>query len=152
MATRTKHPWAVGGVLLIIGAATYAQAPASPAQEQRPDVPPAARPQLPPGQVFECVNNGAHIFSDAPCGAHTTIRQLNDLNVMDSPAGPPVYRVHAPVYSPPMEQPGQYIEENPPEVASDPAVATQVIVVRQRLRREHFPPHVNRPHPQPRRN
>jgi hypothetical protein len=49
-----------------------------------PQVAAAARTPLPPGQVWQCVIEGERIFSDAPCGAHASIRQLKELNVMDS--------------------------------------------------------------------
>src|ERR1700679_241607 len=42
-----------------------------------------ARPQLPPGQVWECDVNGQRVFSDVQCGTHATLRQLPELNVFD---------------------------------------------------------------------
>jgi hypothetical protein len=50
-----------------------------------PQLAAATRTPLPPGQVWQCVIDGERIFSDAPCGAHASIRQLRELNVMDSP-------------------------------------------------------------------
>ena len=56
-------------------------APASAASAGQADA-------LPPGQVWECTGNGQHVFSDKPCGAHASIRQLNALNTMPAPAMP----------------------------------------------------------------
>jgi hypothetical protein len=41
---------------------------------------------LPPGQVWECVVNGQHIFSDVRCGARPSVRQLSQVNIMDATA------------------------------------------------------------------
>lgn len=72
---------------------------------------------LPPGQVWQCVHDGHKIFSDAPCGSGATVRQLNDVNVMD-PA--PATRVGG--YPPGVAMPGvaaaaypaPYREDEPP--------------------------------------
>jgi hypothetical protein len=54
-----------------------------------PAIQPAADDALPPGTVWECVVNGERTFSDAPCGARSSIRQLSKLNLMDSARVPP---------------------------------------------------------------
>jgi hypothetical protein len=102
-------PWLLGGLLAATGLATRAIAsaaqvdpsPAGPAvtRSTAPEPAPAvvndpARPAvvaqpprrqaLPPGQVWQCLTNGQRIFSDAPCGAGASIRQLNDVNRMQS--------------------------------------------------------------------
>ena len=46
-----------------------------------------ARPQLPPGQVWECDVNGQRVFSDVQCGTHATVRRLTELNVFDFDCG-----------------------------------------------------------------
>jgi hypothetical protein len=43
-----------------------------------------ARVELPSGYVWECRVNGQRTFSDAPCGARAVVRQLGQLNRMDS--------------------------------------------------------------------
>src|SRR5271165_3786377 len=51
-------------------------APAAPVQAP-PTAQPAAQDGLPPGTVWECIVNGERTFSDAPCGARSSIRQLS---------------------------------------------------------------------------
>jgi predicted outer membrane lipoprotein len=110
---------------------------------------PNARPQLPPGQVWECDVNGQRVFSDVQCGSRATVRQLRDLNVMDSPAAPqpfgyggpyPGYR-YPPATSP--APPVYYPDEAPADYSGDPYVGDSYIVVHDRYRRYH------RPHAQP---
>lgn len=45
---------------------------------------------LPANQIWECTTNGVRTFSNNPCGAHPTLRELNPMNVM---APTPAYRV-----------------------------------------------------------
>ena len=74
-----------------VGVATPAPAtpPTPPAPIQAPPaMQPAAKDGLPPGSVWECVVNGERTFSDAPCGARSSIRQLSELNLMDSAGSP----------------------------------------------------------------
>jgi hypothetical protein len=70
-STRVAGALKAGALAAVVLAAGTAAA-------QTPDHAP-----LPPGQVWQCVHDGHKIFSDAPCGSGATIRQLNDLNVMD---------------------------------------------------------------------
>lgn len=53
--------------------------------------PPAATTAAAPGnQIWECTTNGVRTFSSNPCGAKSTVRQLNPINVMEPP---PMYHV-----------------------------------------------------------
>jgi hypothetical protein len=114
-----------------------------------------ARQQLPSGQVWECEVNGQRVFSDVQCGAHATVRQLNDLNVMDSAAAPhPAYRYPygAPYPSATSSAPPSYYpaDEAPSDYSGDPYVGDQYLVVRDRNHRERRPPHLPaRPHSRP---
>jgi hypothetical protein len=117
---------------------------------------PGARQQLPSGQVWECEVNGQRVFSDVQCGAHATVRQLNDLNVMDSPTAPRSapygygarYSSSAPpayyASPPPMD-------DTPADYSGDPYVGAPFVVVREHNNREHRPhPYTHpQPHPQP---
>src|SRR5271167_1622368 len=108
-------PWILGGVLITtvavaaviastqmpasstpkvpapsaIGVATPAPTPPPAPIQAPPTMQPAAQDGLPPGSVWECVVNGERTFSDAPCGARSSIRQLSELNLMDSAGVPP---------------------------------------------------------------
>jgi predicted outer membrane lipoprotein len=103
-----------------------------------------ARPQLPPGQVWECEINGQRVFSDSQCGAHATVRQLGDLNVMDHSTAPRPdvygYGYGAP-YPPAGNAPLGYYP--PPadqtDYSGDPYVGESYIVIHDRYRREHHP-------------
>jgi len=128
---------------------TSAARPAASADVSPVVVSTSARPQLPPGQVWECDNNGQRVFSDVQCGAHATVRQLTELNVIDSAVAYPRGAPRPDGYAP---GPGYYPQPVPSEAppndsdAGDP-LYTQVIVVRDRLRREQQARHANRPHP-----
>jgi hypothetical protein len=117
------------------------------------------RPQLPPGQVWQCVIDGQRVFSDSPCGAHASIRQLGDLNVMDAPPPapsraypypyPPAYP-YPPPYSPAPTWGSGTVDD------SDYDYGPDVLAVYARAHRNsylrhngHVHPH---PQPQPRRN
>jgi len=130
--------------------ATSAARPAAPADVSPGVVSTSARPQLPPGQVWECDINGQRVFSDIQCGAHATVRQLTEPNVIDSGAA---YARSAPRPDGYAPGPGYYPQpipagEAPPadSDAGDP-IYTQVIVVRDRSRRDQPAHHGNRPHP-----
>jgi hypothetical protein len=100
------------------------------------------------------VINGQRVFSDAQCGAHASVRQLSELNVMDRPparAAPQPYSRDpgpAPAYppSPPPTDAGM-MDEPEPEGSYPIYTAPSVVVVRERGRRNH-PHRVH--HPQPR--
>lgn len=172
-------PWVLGGLLALGAAATVvladtdarvppaaALAVPAPAAPISPNaaaamralesdlspvaVSPNARPQLPPGHVWECEIGGQRVFSDTRCGAHAAVRQLSDLNLMDSQDAYP-HRASRP-YNP---APDHYEPPPPPSDAGSDAADTgyplyegsPVIVVRERGRRDHYPRRGSRPHP-----
>ena len=79
---------------------------AAPAKTSSDIATPAAAPaavaaSAPGNQIWECTTNGLRTFSNNPCGAKSSIRQLNPINVME-PA--PIYRAthaYAPAVAPP---------------------------------------------------
>jgi hypothetical protein len=103
-------PWILAGVLLVVSGMSpslaldsgpdRALAPQkAPAAQSVAAHTPAVTPPLPEGQVWQCLAAGQRIFSDSPCGAGASIRQLNPVNRMASTRVPPTgyYR-----YVPPM--------------------------------------------------
>ena len=126
--------------------------PAAPADLSPVVVSTNARPQLPPGQVWECDVNGQRVFSDVQCGAHATVRQLSEQNVIDSTAayghgGTPRPNGYGP--GPGYYPQGAPASEAPPDdsdAGGDP-IYSQVIVVHDRQRREQPAHHGNNPHP-----
>jgi hypothetical protein len=115
-------------------------------------VSPAARAQLPPGQVWECELGGQRVFSDTQCGAHATVRQLSELNVIDSSTAyarvPPRPHGPSPGYYPQPEVAG----EAPPDDsdANYPVYSgTPVVVVHDRRRRDHPAHRGNHPQARP---
>ena len=40
---------------------------------------------MPAGEVWQCIVNGQKVFSDKRCGNGASVRQIGDLNVMDTP-------------------------------------------------------------------
>jgi hypothetical protein len=118
---------------------------------------PERTPPLPPGQVWQCVHDGHKIFSDAPCGSGATIRQLNDVNVMDAA---PATRI--PGYPPGVATPGvatpranapyapTFPEEGTPEAAPDgtPVYGVQAVGIADRWQRvRHIPRPLHRARP-----
>lgn len=114
-----------------------------------PQVAAAARTALPPGQVWQCVIDGERIFSDAPCGEHASIRQLRELNVMDSPPAQSYAYAYpyaplsapAPAYAPVPADDSDYADNWGPDLLWAHGYA----------RRDYFPGQANhlRPHPRP---
>jgi hypothetical protein len=163
-------PWILGGFLLAAGAiaavgaiqpptkiaAAATAAPVlapdsmpSPAvvTPPSPSLPkePTARPALPPGQVWQCEVDGKKTFSDSPCGASASIRQLNPVNGMDpAPRTPPwAYSSMDRGYAPPPDM------QNTPDAAGDVDGADPVYLVNERARREHRPLHRHDHRPTP---
>jgi hypothetical protein len=141
-------PWILGG-LLILGAGT---APATPPQPSPPTVAtqPPTGAALPADQVWQCEVNGQKVFSDKRCGAGASIRQLNAVNGMDTPLplhvprypsvyGPGPAHAPAPSYAPSQsyDPDSSQDAQNPNEVYG----ANQYVVIDERRRREHHPPH-----------
>jgi len=50
-------------------------------------------------RVWECAVDGHEIFSDAPCGDRSTIRELSQVNRMDATPVPPVPTAYVEAYS-----------------------------------------------------
>ncbi len=138
--------------------ATPAAHPAAQADLSPVVVSPNARPQLPPGQVWECDVDGRRVFSDTQCGAHATVRQLTEVNVIDSSAasapvapraygaGPGYYSQPGPAYD---RGPGPAVDTPPDDSGADSPIYTgTTVVVHDRWHRDHLPHHGN--HPQPR--
>jgi hypothetical protein len=92
------------------------------------------------------------VFSDTQCGAHASVRQLRDLNVMDPSSAPVPYprEGNSPSAYPPSypQGDGYYPSDTTADdYGSDPYVSAPYVVVHDRYRRTH-PPHRNvRPHP-----
>jgi hypothetical protein len=145
-------------------AAATAPAPLSPAAPPRSAVsttappPPAVsatpREQLPPGQVWECDVGGQRVFSDTKCGAHASVRQLRDLNLMDASAAPqpaPYPYPGAGAYGGAGYPPSYYApqdDEAAADYSGDAYVGERVVVAHDRVHREHRP-RSTRPHPRP---
>jgi hypothetical protein len=72
----------------ILGAALTAGAGFARADGSVPAAATEPADALPAGQVWECKAHGQHVFSDKPCGADASIRQLRALNTMEAPAQP----------------------------------------------------------------
>ena len=106
---------------------------------------------LPPGQVWECVINGQRTFSDVRCGARPSVRQLNQLNIMDATAVHPVvpydsYRPYDVQYSAPSG------DENGPDFMNDSYVGQEVTTINERAIRRRASLHGNHGHRRPRKN
>jgi hypothetical protein len=97
--------------------------------------------------VWQCVIDGERIFSDAPCGAHASIRQLRELNVMDSPPAQSYAYAYpyapvsapAPAFAPAPADDSDYADYWGPDV----------VWAHRYARRNYFPREDNRPRPQP---
>jgi hypothetical protein len=101
----------------------------------------AASPELPAGEVWECVVNGQKVFSDKRCGNGASVRQIGDLNVMDMPpAQPAPYGVYRPGYgaAPYPSPPYPDDEDDTGTVAGDLYPGQAFIVARERARRERM--------------
>jgi hypothetical protein len=124
---------------------------APPANPASADASASGGPQLPPGEVWQCVVNGQKIFSDKRCGNGASVRQISDVNVMDVPAPAP-YNPYRPGYAgaPYPVGPSYPDDEDDTGVDSDGYVGQQIILARARARREHRRQD-NHPQQQPRR-
>ena len=111
---------------------------APPAGPASVDASASGGPQLPPGEVWQCIVNGQKIFSDKRCGNGASVRQISDVNVMDVPAPDP-YGMYRPGYAgaPYPVGPSYPDDEDDSGLDSDGYVGQQIIVARERARREH---------------
>ena len=146
MAKKIYRRWILGGMLALGAAVATAAdempAPKAAAADLTPVIAtPNARTQLPPGQVWECSIGGQRVFSDTQCGAHASIRQLNEVNAMSSSASfPSVNRF----YGAPQDSPAPD-SQAPPDYSGDPYVSQPFIVVHDGIRRYHFPRRTSHP-------
>jgi hypothetical protein len=109
-------------------------------------------PQLPPGEVWQCIVNGQKIFSDKRCGNGASVRQIGDLNIMDVPAqAQPPYGMYRPGYAGAPYPAAQSYPDDQDDAGldSDGYVGQQIIVARERARRAHYHHQNNLPHPPP---
>jgi len=144
-------PWSLRGLAgaLAAIAAGFALADAAPSTGPATTAVAAAKPMpLPAGQVWECMVNGQRTFSDVRCGAQSSIRQLNPVNVMDaSLAAPSVrYGVYPTAYAPRPSPPPMDADDNATDVANDTYWGPGIVVVNQRPLRGHHAPHSNHGH------
>jgi hypothetical protein len=56
----------------------------------------AAAPVPTGGHVWECTTNGQKTFSDNPCGAKSTLREISPINIMSSASARPLARAYGP--------------------------------------------------------
>jgi hypothetical protein len=116
---------------------------------------PTKPPPLPAGQVWQCVINGQRTFSDSPCGAGASIRQLNAVNGMEGAVPAPNYPY--PAYGPsagydprsgytpaPGYDPDSQGQDAPIEGVYG---SNQLLVLEERRRREHHAPPRFHSHP-----
>ena len=96
-------------------------------------------PQLPPGEIWQCVVNGQKIFSDKRCGNGASVRQIGDVNVMDAPTPAPWGYRPGPGYAgaPYPAGPSYPDDQDDTGLDSDGYVGQQIILARERARREH---------------
>jgi hypothetical protein len=72
-----------------------AAATPSPAAAAVP-VEPSVEPIPSGGHVWECTTNGQKTFSDNPCGAKSTLREISPINIMSSALARPPARAYGP--------------------------------------------------------
>jgi len=101
-----------------------------------PQIAAVLRGPLPRGQVWQCVIDRQHVFSDTPCGEDASVRRVGDPNVMGP--SPAQSYVHGDPYPPPYSA-AQALA--PSAAASDYDSESPVL-----LGSPERPP---RPHPQP---
>jgi len=93
---------------------------------------PPAADALPPGQVWECSEKGQRVFSDKPCGAHASIRQLNAINTMAPPLTASSY-LPSPRMAPPWRaadaQDAESAQQEPQQEPEDYSAAPQPSVL-----------------------
>jgi beta-lactamase regulating signal transducer with metallopeptidase domain len=98
----------------------------------------ARRAPLPRGQVWHCVIDGRHVFSDTPCGEDASIRRVRDPNVM----GVPLARSY--VYGDPYPQPYSAAQTLAPSTADESDYDSESPAL------FGAPERARRPHPHPR--
>jgi hypothetical protein len=84
--------------------------------------------------------NGQKVFSDKRCGSGASVRQLGDVNVMDAPGAPPQtsYGMYPPEYGGAANPPSYPGDQDDAGSAGDFYAGQQIIVARERARRERL--------------
>jgi hypothetical protein len=91
-------------------------------------------PSQSPTRIWQCASNGQKTFSDSPCGADASLRQLSAINRMD--VAPASHVATYPVYSSLNYDPVPMYQS-----AADGYVgsaSSQLVVISERERREHI--------------
>jgi hypothetical protein len=99
------------GFMTVAALSAWADAPvptsappvaAATATENSPAAPPtvASATPGPSNQIWECTTKGLRTFSNNPCGANSTVRQLNPINVMEPQPTYHVTHTYAPAVTP----------------------------------------------------
>jgi hypothetical protein len=107
------------GFFTVAVAACAADAPApAPKEVTSPTATAVVAPAstVPNNQIWECTTNGVRTFSSNPCGAKSSLRELNPINLMQPP--PQVYRPvrnYTPASSPPATNYSNAAAEGPEE-------------------------------------
>jgi hypothetical protein len=96
-----------------------------------------------PRRVWECVANGQKIFSDAPCGVGSTIRELSPINRMNPTRAPPstTYNTNPPdpgYAAPTYELP--YSNESANNAGTCEALDAEVKAINERMRHHYTNP------------
>jgi hypothetical protein len=107
--------------------------------------------ELPSGEVWQCIVNGQKVFSDKRCGDGASVRQLSDLNVMDAPVAPAqgAYGRYPPGYGGAAYPPSYPNDQDDAGAAGDVYPGQQIILARERARREQFARRDNHARPSP---
>jgi hypothetical protein len=120
-----------------------------------PQVQNAVAPEMPGGQIWECVTNGVKTFSNNPCGEKSTQLDVGPINTMSAAAAIHYVRAYAPE---PRYAPGytdqsargdadEYPDESAAETGGNSYTIVQGVGFVPRRRPEHHnpmpPPHHN---------
>jgi hypothetical protein len=118
-------------------APTPASAPTAAPPLAAAPAPPATAPAG--GQIWECTTNGQRTFSDNPCGAKSTLRELSSINIMNpTPAAPPTRSFQPePEYAP---------EDSYPEPPQESASGAYPVYIGVPYRGHRRPDHTHRPY------
>jgi hypothetical protein len=114
----------------------------------------AASSDLPAGEVWQCIVNGQKVFSDKRCGTGASVRQIGDINVMDTPAAQPApYGAYRSGYAgaPYASSPYPDDQDDTGYAAADAYAGPAFIVARERAHREHLSRQDNHVRPPPNR-
>jgi hypothetical protein len=117
-----------------------AQAPAPAAPQPLAAGQPKSLPALPAGEVWQCTVNGQLTFSDAPCGKNSSIRRLEETNLMDPSPPSPNWAYERPDAGyPPVPAEPPMTQSYDPESSNDVYAVNQFTLANDRNRRGHEP-------------